>query len=161
MADGRSPHWVKREAGFKKIAENGMPIALRLVASQPAVKLSRKTYPYAGLGSSSAAAAPERVGKMGANDRVNRVELRSRSGHRTDAHDRDKGGDQTIFNGCDAGFIFEEAYKLFHFQHSASITGLQEIGGRAAEPGGPQKYDRVRDQKRVTHTEFGAERLPN
>jgi hypothetical protein len=42
---------------------------------------------------------------VGADGRVNCVELRSGRGHRTNAYDRDQRGDQAIFNRGDARLV--------------------------------------------------------
>jgi hypothetical protein len=64
---------------------------------------------YAGL-----AAGAESLRESAANLGVDSVELRSGSGHRCNAHDRNQRGDQAIFNGGHAGFVFDETREELH-----------------------------------------------
>ena len=50
----------------------------------------------------------ESTGERVANPIVNSQQLLTGKGHRSDAHDRDQRGDQAIFDGGDAGFVFEK-----------------------------------------------------
>jgi hypothetical protein len=50
----------------------------------------------------------ESTGEGIANGVIHRQQLLTGEGHRSDAHDRDESGDQAIFNGGDAGFVFNE-----------------------------------------------------
>jgi hypothetical protein len=50
----------------------------------------------------------ESSGESVANPIVDRQQLLTGEGHRSDAHDRDQRGNQAIFDGGDAGFVLEK-----------------------------------------------------
>jgi hypothetical protein len=57
----------------------------------------------------------ESAGEGIANVLVDREQLLTGEGHRSDAHDRNECGDQAIFDGGDAGFVSDETSKQnFH-----------------------------------------------
>jgi len=58
---------------------------------------------------------------MAANAGVNRVELRSGSRHRGDAHDRNERGDQAIFNGGHAGLVLEKTSDKVLHRYSSEV----------------------------------------
>jgi hypothetical protein len=67
---------------------------------------------------------------MGADAGVNRVELRSGSGHHSDANDRNQRGDQAIFNGGHAGVVSNETGdKLFHLRITPDASVTNRRGG--------------------------------